>query len=50
MKKLLFVCAIGLAELSIVYGMGARSALACGSSWTICNFRARNHMLMNGVG
>ena len=53
MKKLLFICAIALAELSIASSMGARPALAivlkCGSSWEICNQRKNGISETNNV-
>ena len=37
MKKLLVICAIGIAELAIATTMGANAAtVRCGSSWELC--------------
>src|SRR5262249_50222440 len=42
-KRLLLVCAIGVAELAMASTLGSRPVLAqsgCGSSWAICRYRA----------
>src|SRR5215831_19075121 len=43
LKRLLLVCAIGVAELAVASTLGSRPVLAqsgCGSSWAICRYRA----------